>query len=51
MIFDVMTLFPELINAITSESIIGRAKAKGIITVNAFDIRDYTADKHRRVDD
>lgn len=51
MIFDVMTLFPELINAITSESIIGRAKAKGIITVNAVDIRDYTADKHRRVDD
>ena len=51
MIFDVMTLFPELINAITSESIIGRAKAKGIITVNAVDIRDYTKDKHRRVDD
>ena len=51
MIFDVMTLFPELINAITNESIIGRAKAKGIITVNAVDIRDYTKDKHRRVDD
>ena len=51
MIFDVMTLFPELINTITNESIIGRAKAKGIITVNAVDIRDYTADKHRRVDD
>lgn len=51
MIFDVMTLFPELINTITNESIIGRAKAKGIITVNAVDIRDYTKDKHRRVDD
>ena len=51
MIFDVMTLFPELINTITNESIIDRAKAKGIITVNAVDIRDYTKDKHRRVDD
>lgn len=51
MIFDVMTLFPELINKITDESIIGRAKAKGIIAVNAVDIRNYTKDRHRRVDD
>ena len=51
MIFDVMTLFPELINTITNESIIGRAKAKGIITVNAVDIRDYTRNKQKQVDD
>ena len=51
MIFDVMTLFPQIIDCITDESIIGRAKAKGIIKVNAVNIRDYTQDKHRRVDD
>lgn len=49
--FDVMTLFPDMIRFVTSESIIGRAAKKGIITVNAVDIRDYTEDKHRRVDD
>lgn len=51
MIFDVMTLFPELIESVTSASIIGRAREKGIINVNAVNIRDYTEDKHRRVDD
>lgn len=51
MIFDVMTLFPELIESVTSTSIIGRAREKGIINVNAINIRDYTQDKHRRVDD
>lgn len=49
--FDVMTLFPEMISSVTNESIIGRAAEKGIITVNATNIRDYTLDKHRRVDD
>ncbi len=49
--FDVMTLFPDLIKTVTGESIIGRAISKGILTVNAVDIRDYTTDKHRRVDD
>lgn len=49
--FDVMTLFPELIDAVTGESIIGRARSAGIITVHAHNIRDYSTDKHRRVDD
>lgn len=49
--FDVMTLFPSLIDACVSESIIGRAKAAGIIEVHAHNIRDYSLDKHRRVDD
>lgn len=49
--FDVMTLFPEMIDFITGESIIGRAKEKGIIDVNTFNIRDYSQDKHKRVDD
>ena len=51
MIFDVMTLFPELIDKVTSESIIGRARKSGAITVRTHNIRDYSQDKHRRVDD
>lgn len=49
--FEVMTLFPELIDKINDESIIGRARKEGIITVNTYNIRDFSKDKHRRVDD
>lgn len=49
--FDVLTLFPELIETVTGSSIIGRAQAAGIIEVQAHNIRDYSQDKHRRVDD
>lgn len=49
--FDVLTLFPELIESVTSSSIIGRTRAAGIIDVRAHNIRDYSQDKHRRVDD
>lgn len=48
---DIATLFPELCEAYLSESIVGRARAKGIFEVNCHNIRDYTLDKHRRVDD
>ena len=48
---DIMTLFPELVDTILSESIIGRARKKGAIELNCRQIRDYTQDKHRRVDD
>lgn len=48
---DIATLFPELCEAYLSESIIGRARAKGVFEVNCHNIRDYTPDKHRRVDD
>lgn len=51
MIFDVLTLFPESIDRFLNESIIGRAREKGIITVNTINIRDYSLDKHRKVDD
>ena len=51
MTFTVMTLFPEMITGVCGESIIGRAQAAGIIHVNAVNIRDYSKDKHRRVDD
>ncbi|NOY64566.1 MAG: tRNA (guanosine(37)-N1)-methyltransferase TrmD [Nitrospirae bacterium] len=51
MIFDVLTLFPSIIHAYTGESILKRAIEKGIITVNVYNIRDYTEDKHRQADD
>ena len=51
MIFDIMTLFPELVNTVLNESIIGRAQANGHIEVKCHNIRDYSEDKHRRVDD
>ena len=49
--FDIMTLFPELVSGVLSESIIGRAQKSGVIEVHAHNIRDYSKDKHRRVDD
>lgn len=48
---DIMTLFPDMCRAVYSESIVGRAVAKGIIEINAVNIRDFSADKHNRVDD
>lgn len=49
--FTVMTLFPDLIDRVCGESIIGRAQNAGVISVSAVDIRKYSKDKHRRVDD
>lgn len=49
--FDILTLFPEQINAVLGESIMGRAQKNGLISVNAHNIRDYTTNKHRKVDD
>ena len=46
----ILTLFPEMFE-IFNHSIIGRAKDKGIIDINLLNIRDYTKDKHRKVDD
>lgn len=47
----ILTLFPEMCNAYLSESIIGRARISGKVQIECVDIRDYTKDKHRRVDD
>ena len=48
---DIMTLFPEMCEAVLSESIIGRARAKGLVDLRCVNIRDFTEDKHNRVDD
>lgn len=49
--FDVLTLFPETFDLVMKESIIGRAQAKGLIEVKATNVRDYSNDKHKKVDD
>ncbi|MBQ1871161.1 MAG: tRNA (guanosine(37)-N1)-methyltransferase TrmD [Lachnospiraceae bacterium] len=49
--FTILTLFPEMVMSGLNESIIGRAKEKGIIDIEAVNIRDYTEDKHKKVDD
>lgn len=46
-----MTLFPEMCEAVLSESIIGRAREKGCVDIRCVNIRDFTQDKHNRVDD
>ncbi len=49
--FHILTLFPEMVIGGLGVSITGRAMEKGVITVNAVNIRDYSKDKHRHVDD
>ena len=49
--FAVMTLFPEMIEGITAHSILGRAQKEGLIDVKAVNIRDYSKDRHKHVDD
>lgn len=49
--FDILTLFPEIIDAVLKESIIGRAQENGIIEVNAVNIRDFSKNKHKKADD
>lgn len=48
---DILTLFPEMCQRVLDESILGRARKNGLIQVYCHNIRDYTLDKHRRVDD
>ncbi|MBQ6863419.1 MAG: tRNA (guanosine(37)-N1)-methyltransferase TrmD [Clostridia bacterium] len=48
---DILTLFPDMCRAVFNESITGRAIQKGILQIHARNIRDYTLDKHNRVDD
>ena len=48
---DILTLFPEMCESVLSESIIGRARENGFVEINCVNIRDYTLDKHGRVDD
>ncbi len=51
MIFDVITIFPKIFDSYFSESIISRAQKNGLVKVNIHNLRDFTTDKHKTVDD
>ena len=48
---DILTLFPEMVDNALKESIIGRARAAGLLDIQCHNIRDYTLDKHGKTDD
>jgi len=48
--FDVLTLFPEMFEPL-KQSIVGKASEKGLININLINIRDFSKDKHKKVDD
>lgn len=48
---DVITLFPEILRATLGESILGRAQRDGVVAIHLHQLRDWTHDKHRTVDD
>ena len=48
---DIMTLFTDMCDSVLNESIIGRARQSGKVEINTVDIRDFSIDKHRHVDD
>ena len=51
MLFQILTTFPGMIEAVAGESILGRARQRGLIDVEAVNLRDFTSDKHRTTDD
>ena len=48
---DIITVLPEMLEPFTTQSILGRAQKKGLAEIYVHNLRDYTKDKHRRVDD
>ena len=48
---DILTLFPDAVNAMMTSSILGRAEKKGVIEINCVQIRDFTTNKQQQVDD
>ncbi|RUA05671.1 MAG: tRNA (guanosine(37)-N1)-methyltransferase TrmD [Gammaproteobacteria bacterium] len=51
MIFDVITLFPKMFNAIKEEGVIARGIKKSLLTINTWQLRDFSDNKHRNIDD
>ncbi len=49
--FDVLTIFPKMLDSYISESILKRAQEKKLIQIQSHDIRAFSKDKHRKVDD
>ncbi len=48
---DILTLFPEMFAPVLGASMLGRASEKGILNINAVNIRDFSTNKHRKTDD
>lgn len=48
---DVLTIFPEMFNPVTTDSMLGRAAKNGILDIRLTNIRDFTSDKHNKTDD
>lgn len=48
---DVLTLFPQMLDGFLSESMMGRARKKGIVDLSLHNLRDWSKDKHKQVDD
>ena len=51
MIFDIITLFPEIFETYLNQSLIGKAQKNKIVKINVLNLRDFTSDKHKTVDD
>lgn len=49
--FDIITIFPKILDSYFAESILKRAQIKKLISIKAHNLRDFTLDKHRKVDD
>jgi len=49
--FDIVTIFPRMVAAALAEGVVGRGMARGLLDVAVHDLRDFTADRHRSVDD
>ena len=48
---DIITVLPEMLEGFVNTSILARAQKKGLVEIHVHNLRDYTTDKHRRVDD
>lgn len=48
---DIITVLPEMLLPFTTQSILGRAQSKGLVEIHIHNLRDYTEDKHKRIDD
>lgn len=49
--FDVVTIFPAMFDPVFKQGVVGRARERGLVELHAHDLRDFTHDRHRQVDD
>ena len=49
--FDIITIFPNILDSYFNESLLKKAQEKGLLKIQAHNLRDFTEDKHRKVDD